>query len=204
MAPSELHRALDRARDLHHEDHDAALAEAIRCHEVARDLEHPALRARALVIQAAVMLQRGDLQGAVALTGEAEPYAERADDDAARAELAAVKGQLNFFAGAYPESLAQADKAIDLSDRVGRLPLRVFTRRCACVVFGNIGVSDWHEKLQDVLQLAIEAGNAWEEAMSRNDLAHLTMEQGDLEEAEHEIDRALATAAPLAPLNRFA
>ena len=31
-----LHRALDRARDRHHEDHEAALGEAVRCHEIAR------------------------------------------------------------------------------------------------------------------------------------------------------------------------
>jgi diguanylate cyclase (GGDEF)-like protein len=204
IAATDVHRALDRARDLHHEDHDTALAEAIRCHEQARDLDDPALRCRALVLQAAVMLQRGDLQGAVALTTEAEAHAETADDDLARAELAAVKGQLNFFAGSYGESLAQAERAIALSDQVGCLALRVFTRRCACVVFGNIGVSDWHARLNEVLELAIESGNAWEEAMSRNDLAHLTMEQGDLAEAEREIARAVAAAAPLAPLNRFA
>src|SRR4051812_33223436 len=203
-AAIDVHRALDRARDRHHEDHDTALAEAIRCHEIARDLEDPALRCRALVLQAAVMLQRGDLQGAVGLTTEAEPHAEAADDDPARAELAAVKGQLNFFAGSYGESLAQAERAIALADQVDSLALRVFTRRCACVVFGNIGVSDWHVRLNEVLALAIESGNPWEEAMSRNDLAHLTMEQGDLAEAEREIARAVAAAAPLKPLNRFA
>jgi diguanylate cyclase (GGDEF)-like protein len=204
MGPSELHRALDRARDVHHEDHDAAMAEAVRCHELARQLEDPALRCRALVIEAAVMLQRGDLQGAVALTGEAEPYAEAADDDHARAELAAVKGQLNFFAGAYPESLAQAEKAIALADELDDLTLRVFTRRCACVVFGNIGVSDWHGRLHEVLALAIELGNRWEEAMSRNDLAHYTMEQGELETAERMLDDAVALAQTLAPNNNFA
>ena len=52
------------------------------------------------------------------------------------------------------------------------------------MVFGNIGVSDWHARLHEVLQLAIDAGNPWEEAMSRNDLAHFTMEQGDLDGAE--------------------
>jgi diguanylate cyclase (GGDEF)-like protein len=200
----EVHWALDRARDRHHEDHDAALGEAIRCHEIARTLGDPALRCRALVLQAAVMLQRGDLQGAVALTSEAEPHAEAADDDAARAELAAVKGQLNFFAGSYPESLAQAERAIALADGVGDLGLRVFTRRYACVVFGNIGVSDWHRRLQEVLRLSIAAGNAWDEAMSRNDIAHFTMEQGDIEGAEREIATAIATAEPLAPHNRFA
>jgi diguanylate cyclase (GGDEF)-like protein len=196
-----LHRALDRARDRHHEDHEAALAEAARCHEIARAVDDPVLRCRALVLQAAVALQRGDLQGGVALTAEAEPYA---DDDAARAELAAVKGQLSFFAGAYAESLLQAERAIELADQVGGLGLRVFTRRYACVVFGNIGVSDWHGRLHEVLRLSIAAGNAWDEAMSRNDLAHYTMEQGDTDGAEREIAAALASAEPLAPDNRFA
>jgi diguanylate cyclase (GGDEF)-like protein len=200
----EVHWALDRARDLHHEDHDAALGEAVRCHEIARTLDDPALRCRALVLQAAVMLQRGDLQGAVALTTEAEPHAEADDDDAARAELAAVKGQLNFFAGSYPESLAQAERAIELADRAADIQLRVFARRCACVVFGNIGVSDWHSRLAEVLRLSIEAGNPWEEAMSRNDLAHLIMEQGDLARAEREIEAGFATAATFAPRNQFA
>jgi diguanylate cyclase (GGDEF)-like protein len=199
-----LHRALDRARDRHHEDHEAALGEAVRCHEIARALDDPVLRCRALVLEAAVALQRGDLQGGVALTAEAEPYAEDADDDAARAELAAVKGQLNFFAGAYAESLLQAERAIELADRVGDLGLRVFTRRYACVVFGNIGVGDWHARLNEVLRLSIAAGNAWDEAMSRNDLAHFAMEQGDFDGAEREIASALATVEPLAPDNRFA
>jgi diguanylate cyclase (GGDEF)-like protein len=201
MSAIEVHRALDRARDRHHEDHDGALAEAIRCQELARTLGDPALRCRSLVLQAAVALQRGDLHGAVELIGEAEPHA---CEDAVRSELAAVKGQLNFFAGSYAESLAQAERAIALADRIDVLELRLFARRCACVVFGNIGVGDWHGRLQEVLGLAIEAGNAWEEAMSRNDLAHFTMEQGDFEAAECEIERAMATAAPLAPYNRFA
>jgi diguanylate cyclase (GGDEF)-like protein len=200
----EVHWALDRARDLHHEDHDFALSEAIRCHEIARTLDDPALRCRTLVLQAAVMLQRGDLQGAVTLTTEAEPFAAAADDDAARAELGAVKGQLNFFAGSYPESLRQAERAIALADRRGDLGLRVFTRRYACVVFGNIGVSDWHDRLHEVLRLSIEAGNHWDEAMSRNDLAHYTMETGDLAGAEEQLGAAIATVAPLAPHNRFA
>jgi hypothetical protein len=104
----------------------------------------PVLRCRALVLHAAVALQRGDLHGGVALTAEAEPYAAGADDDAARAEQAAVKGQLNFFAGAYAESLLQAERAIGLADPVGDLGLRVFTRRYACVEkrFGSLEVID--------------------------------------------------------------
>ncbi len=200
----EVHRALDRARDLHHEDHEAALAEAIRCHEIARTLDDPTLRCRALVLQAAVMLQRGDLRGGVALTIEAEPHAERGDDDRARAELSAVKGQLNFFAGSYAESLVEAERAIAIADRCGDINLRVFARRYGCVVFGNVGVRNWHARLDEVLSLAIEAGNPWEEAMSRNDLAHVIMEQGDFPRAEREIAAGFATAATFAPRNRFA
>ena len=200
----EVHRALNRARDRHHEDHEGALAEAIRCHEISRTLEDSALRCRALVLQAAVMVQRGDLRGAVSLTTEAEPHAERGGDDRARAELAAVKGQLNFFAGAYAEALVDAERAIVLADQTADLELRVFARRYACVVFGNVGVRDWHARLEEVLRLAIEAGSPWEEAMSRNDLAHLMMEQGDVARAEQEIEAGFATAAPLAPGNRFA
>jgi diguanylate cyclase (GGDEF)-like protein len=201
MSAIEVHRALDRARDLHHEDKDGAEAEAIRCHEIGRTIDDPALRGRALVLQAAISLQRGDLHGAVELISQAEPQARA---DAVRSELAAVKGQLNFFAGSYAESLAQAERAIELADDLGTLELRLFARRQACVVFGNIGVSDWHARLHEVLQLAIDAGSPWEEAMSRNDLAHYTMEQGDLEGAEAQIAVAMAIATPLAPLNRFA
>lgn len=201
MSATELHQALDAARGFHYEDHEAALDAAVRAHETARALGDHALRCRALVLQAAVMLQRGDLHGALTLTTEASPFAET---DAVSAELAAVKSQLNFFAGSYPESLQQARRAIELADRSGDLPLRVFVRRYACVVLGNLGVDDWPERLQDVLALSVEAGDPWEEAMSRNDLAHFTMEQGDLDGAEREIGAGLAAAASLAPRNRFA
>lgn len=204
MATGEVHGALDRARGFHYEDHAAALDEAIRANELARTLDDAALRCRALVLQAAVMLQRGDLHGAVALTTEAEPFAELAGDDDPRAELAAVKAQLNFFAGSYSEALQQAERAIELADRGSDLELRIFVRRYSCVVFGNLGVDDWPEKLDEVLGLAVAAGSHWEEAMSRNDLAHLTMERGDIDGAEQEIATGLASAAPLAPRNQFA
>ena len=200
----ELHRALDRARGIHHEDHAAALAEAVRCCEHARVLDHDGLRCRALVLQGAVALQRGDLRGAVRLTSEAAPLAERSGDDVARAELASVKAQLSFFAGSYPEAHAQADRGIALADGVGDLDLRLFARRCACVVFGNLGVPDLVEKIDETLRLAIEAKNPWEEALSRNDLAHSLMERGELAAAEREIGAALAVADQLAPRNRFA
>jgi hypothetical protein len=82
------------------------------------------------------------------------------------------------------------------------------SRRMGCIAFGNLGVADWPERLDATLVLAAESGERWEEALSRNDLAHLRMEQGDLAAAEDEIARAIAIATsqgdqrPLRPPGR--
>jgi diguanylate cyclase (GGDEF)-like protein len=200
---AEVGRVLDAAWLRHHEDGAGALADAIRGHEIALALDDALLCARALAVQAAVTLYRGDLRGAFVLAADAHRQAERSDDDRARAEVAAVKAQLSFFAGSYAESLRQAKDAIALADRVGDLQLRVFARRSACLVFGNVGVHDWTARLDELLRLAIASGNRWEEAISRNDLAHALMDRGELAGAEDEIERALVIADELAPDNRF-
>ena len=70
-----------------------------------------------------------------------------------------------------------AERAIELADRTGDATLRVFARRMGCIAFGNLGVADWPERLEATLALAVESGERWEEALSRNDLAHLRMER---------------------------
>jgi diguanylate cyclase (GGDEF)-like protein len=204
ITAGEAHALLDDARRRHYEDTGGALADALHCHEIARTLDDASLRSRALVLQAAIMLQRGDLRGAVALVADAEGDAERGDDGRAHAEVATVKAHLSFFTGSYAESLMQAERAIALADGEGDPALRIFARRGACLVFGNLGVRDWPERLEQLLRLTIESADRWEEAISRNDLAHLRMEQGDLPAAEQEIERAFAVARELAPHNRFA
>jgi len=52
--------------------------------------------------------------------------------------------------------------------------------------------------------LSVDAGDPWEEAISRNDLACYLHETGDLEGAEREIERALAVAHSVPGLNNFA
>jgi diguanylate cyclase (GGDEF)-like protein len=198
----DAHRVLDAARRRHYEDGRGALDDALRCGEVARTLGDGSLRARALVLQAAIMLQRGDLRSAVELTTEAE--ADAGGDERSRAELAAVKSQLSFFVGSYAEALEQARQSVELADATGDVALRLFARRYACVPFGNIGVEDLAERLADQLELAIGVGDAWEEAICRNDLAHHRMEQGDLAGAEAEVERAFALLAADAERNRFA
>jgi diguanylate cyclase (GGDEF)-like protein len=186
------------------EDPADALAEAIRCHEVARWLEDPILCARARALQGAASLHRGDLSGALDLVFDAGRYCEQSDDAAARAEVAALTAQVNFFTGAYSDALRHAERSLVMADQVGDLDLRIVVRRATCMVFGNVGVPDLTERIRTLLGLTLAAGYRWEEAVSRNDLAVNFQEQGDLVAAEREIDHALEVALSLIVPNTFA
>jgi diguanylate cyclase (GGDEF)-like protein len=203
-AQSDLRRTLDDARRVYWEDPPGSLAVAVRCAEQARSAGEPALRSRALALQGAITLHRGDLAGAVALAAEAEREAELGDSDRARVEVAALRGHLSFFSGSYADAVAQAQRAMTLADSVGDLDLRVFGRRAACLVLGNVGTPDWPERLDEVLALSIAAGNRWEEAISHNDLGCLRLSQGDVAAAADHVDEGLAIARELGPPNGFA
>ncbi|MET0685597.1 MAG: GGDEF domain-containing protein [Solirubrobacteraceae bacterium] len=206
LVPTSIHatpaRALDAARSAYWEDPLDSLAVAIDVHAGARAQADRPLQARALALQGLISLHRGDLRGAFALAADAER--EAGNDDRAGAELAALMTHLDFFSGSYAAALGHAERAIALADLTGDATLRVFARRMGCIAFGNLGVPDWPDRLEATLALAVESGERWEEAMSRNDLAHLRMEQGDLAAADVEIERGIALAAALAPANRFA
>jgi diguanylate cyclase (GGDEF)-like protein len=62
----------------------------------------------------------------------------------------------------------------------------------ACLAFGNLGVADWPARLDDVLALSIEAGDRWQEAISRNDLAHHRMVNEDLDGAREQVEHGMA------------
>ena len=116
-----------------------------------------------------------------------------------------MSAHLDFFSGSYASSLRQAERAIELADRTGDAALRVFARRMGCIAFGNLGVADWPERLDATLALAAASGERWEEALSRNDLAHLRMEQGDLAGGRGgDRPRRSRSREALAPRNRFA
>ena len=203
MAVDALARDLDRARGGYWEDPAGSLAAAIHCQETARSLGDHALRARALALQGAIMLHRGDLAGGLDLAVEAERLAERGGD-VARCEVACLKAHVSFFSGSYTEALREAELALALADATGDLPLRIFARRAACLVFGNLGVDDWPDQLTMILELTIVAGDRWQEAISRNDLACHLQEVGDAESAEAELQRGLAIARALPGHNGFA
>jgi diguanylate cyclase (GGDEF)-like protein len=186
---------LDAARRSYWEDAGRSLEVAVDVHERARAAGDAPLRARALALQGACSLHRGDLHGALALAAEGDLLA--GEDLVARAELAALKSHLNFFSGSYAAALAEAELAVELADGSGDELLRVFARRMGCVVFGNLAVASWPARLQALLDMTVAAGEPWEEAMSRNDLAHLRMEQGDVAGAEAELARAEAVALTL-------
>ena len=149
-------------------------------------------------------MHRGDLQGALELAVEAQRYLGQANDSAARCEVAALKAQVSFFSGSYADALREAELAVTVADESADRDLRIFARRSACLVFGNVGVPDWEQRLEELLRLSVQAGDLWEEAISRNDLACYRQETGDLDGAEREIDRALAVAHRVPGPNNFA
>ena len=131
--------------------------------------------------------------GALALAAEGDLLA--GEDLFARAELAALKSHLELLLGLLRRRAGGGGAGRGARRRLGDELLRVFARRMGCVVFGNMAVASWPERLQALLDMTIVAGEPWEEAMSRNDLAHLRMEQGDVAEDEAELARAEAVAS---------
>src|ERR1700761_248114 len=181
-------RAIARAWRAYYEDPAGALDAAVRGYESGRSLDDAGLRARSRALQGAISLHRGDLQGALKLAVDAQQYLGQATDSAARCEVAALKAQVNFFSGSYADALREAELAVRVADESPDQDLRIFARRAACLVFGNVGVPDWERRLDELLRLSVDAGDPWEEAISRNDLACYLHETGDLEGAEREIE----------------
>jgi diguanylate cyclase (GGDEF)-like protein len=195
---------LAAARGVYYEDPAGALADAIRCCEIGRSLENDELCARAFALQGMVSLHRGDLRGGLVLAVEAERHAEASQDVGARAEVATLKAQISFFTGSYTEALRHAQLAVEHADAAHDLELRLYARRATCPIFGNVGVPDLRDRIEELLELAIEAEDPWEEAISRNDLACYLQQQGELEAAASELERALAVAHRVDGANSFA
>jgi len=194
---------LTRARRTYFERPAGVLAEAARCHQFACSRGDSILAGRSLAIQGLVCVHRGDLRGALELAVQAEQHAAGGDDVDARIELLALKSQLAFFTGSYADAVGQATAAIELADSSADDDRRLFTRRAACLIFGSVGVPDLRERFDETLQLAIDVGDPWEEAICRNDLACLLEESGDAVGAELEISLAMAVATGIVTENRF-
>ena len=195
---------LVRARGLYYENPASALADAIRCCEVGRSLHDEELCARALALQGMVSLHRGDLRGGLTLAMQAERHAEASQDAVVRAELAALNAQMSFYTGSYAEALHHAQLAVDRADAARDLQLRIYARRATCPIFGNLDAPDLSDRIAQLLELAVESDDPWEEAISRNDLACYLQQQGNLGAAESELERALAVAGRVDGANSFA
>ncbi len=196
--------ALDASRGTYYEHPAAALAVAIRCWELASAAGDDELCARACALQGMVSLHRGDLRGALARAVEAERHAQGTASAAVQAEVAALRAQLSFFTGSYPEALQHAELAVERADASRDLALRVYARRATCPVFGNVGVPDLRHRVEKLLALAIESASPWEESISRNDLACNLQWEGDLDGAARELERALEAAQRVRAANSFA
>jgi diguanylate cyclase (GGDEF)-like protein len=193
---------LTSARVAFREDPDGTLAMAIRCHEIALAHREPALCARALALQGQVALHRGDIRSGLSLAIEAERLTS-GTDYLTQAEVAALRAHVSFFTGAYSQALSNAERCIELADASGDACLRIFARRAAFVVFGNVSVRELGARLNELLELTIEAGEVWEQAITHNDIACYLEQTGDLEGARREIERAFELAETTSP-NRFA
>ena len=144
------------------------------------------------------------MRGAFSLAVEAERDAEGGDDATAVVEVAALKAQLSFFSGAYAEALQHGGTAVELADRAGDPRLRIFARRAACLVLGNLDAPGWREELDELVRLSVRVGDMWQEAISHNDLGHWLMSRDDFGGAMRELARGMELAESLAPDNVLA
>ena len=201
----EVAGSLDSARTAFREDIAETLALAIDCHNKAKALGDKPLRARSLALEGHVALHRGDIRSGLALALEAEHLLGDSADEhhTAQAEVAALRAQVSFFTGAYSHALSNAERAIEFADASDDIHLRIFARRSAFIVFGNVSVRELERRLDELLELTIEAGDVWEQAITYNDIACYRESVGKAELARVAIDRALALASMTRP-NHFA
>ena len=197
--------ALDAARTGFREDPAGTLALAIRCSDKAKAFGDQPLRARALALEGHVALHRGDIRSGLSLALEAEQLLGASADGhhVAQSEVAALRAQVSFFTGAYSHALSNAERAIEFADASGDIHLQIFARRAAFVVFGNVSVRELDKRLDELLDLTVEAGDMWEQAVTYNDIACYRESVGNAELAREAIDRALALASVTRP-NHFA
>jgi diguanylate cyclase (GGDEF)-like protein len=201
---AQIGAALSRARTGFRESPAATLALAIRCNQWASSLAEPTLVSRALALEGHVALHRGDIRSGLALVLEGERVlGGREDCPTAQSEVSALRAQVSFFTGAYSHALANAERAIEFADASGDIDMRIFARRAAFIVFGNVTVRELDKRLDELLELTVDAGDTWEQAITYNDIACYRDATGDPENARVAIERAVALASMTRP-NRFA
>jgi diguanylate cyclase (GGDEF)-like protein len=200
---AQIGAVLSDARTGFRESPAGTLAVAIRCNQRAGSLGEPTLVARALALEGHVALHRGDIRSGLALALEGERVLGARDDcPTAQAEVAALRAQVSFFTGAYSHALASAERAIEYADASNDIDMRIFARRAAFIVFGNVTVRELDKRLDELLDLTVEAGATWEQAITYNDIACYREATGD-GDARVAIERAFALASMIRP-NRFA
>src|SRR6185436_1079629 len=110
-----------------------------------------------------VTVHGGGLRAGFALAAGAEVDADAAQHLVTTCEVAAMAATLAFFSGSYREALHHAERCVATADASGDGPLRIFARRSSCMVFGNLDVPEWPDRLDELLELTMGAGDRWEE-----------------------------------------
>jgi diguanylate cyclase (GGDEF)-like protein len=199
----EIAGALGGARLYYRETLNDSLVTAHISFDQATALGDHALCARALTLQGDIATHRGDLREAARLAFAAERHVLETDDARAIVEIASLRSHIYFFTGSYAQALSYADHAISIADRSADPVLRTQARRAAYLVFGNIKVRGWRDRLRELLALTRETNSLWEETVTRNDLACELLDDGDADAASAEIERAMEVAHRIPGPNTF-
>ncbi|MGC9219853.1 MAG: diguanylate cyclase [Solirubrobacteraceae bacterium] len=190
-------------RSMYLEEPEKSLALALIYEKLAARSGDQATVARSLALQGQIALRAGDVEGGLRLAADAERVIAGVDDTLAAVEVVALRSSASFFTAAYAQAVASAERSIRLADRTGDRALMIYARRTAFLVLGTLLVKDIRERLQQLLELTVAAGDYWEQAIAHNDIAAHLEETGDPEGARAQIQRALEVVQHAHP-NRFA
>ena len=149
-------------------------------------------------------MRHGLLERAFDLIEEARAETKRSGAAELRTELAIAQSRLSFLVGLYTDALAQAEEAVALADRYQLAEQRIVARRGLSLVLGNTEQSErLRTNADELLKLAIEAGDRREEAMARNDLAYALLQSGELAAVHREIEGTISLCKELQALGEF-
>ena len=195
---TDLNGALQHAEFLAREQHGAALIAACDLEGAARLANDARSLALALALRGRMLLARGDLDAACAVSAELEGMAIDPADLHGHAMVALFSSQLGFYLGAFGDAITSALAAIEQADRSADSGLRLLVRRETCFVVGSIRLSSLAPLIQDRIELARDRDDPWELTLALNDRAFLALLSGDVEDAHRGMTAAEHVAATLA------
>jgi diguanylate cyclase (GGDEF)-like protein len=191
---SPIHAALRAAHQRGREEFLAAVELARAVEADATEAGDDAVAVRATVLRGKLELALGRIDDACATARRLETLATPEGDRAAGAALATFRAQLAFYLGAYRDAVAHSRAALTAADAHGSPELRAAVRHGLCIVLAGVEAPVLATVIHERVALADAAGDAWDRAIARNDLACLHLDAGDPDAAARALDAADAVA----------